>query len=119
MKVLVCGSRYFDQRGRLFDILDRFRKLHPTMEVIEGEAPGADTYARQWAEERGIVVHKFPADWAKYGKAAGPIRNKQMLEAGAEMVIAFPMSEMGRGTGNMVRQAQAAKIPVQIVPYLV
>lgn len=118
MKVLVCGSRDFDQWARLFGVLDECLKKLPLMEVVEGEAKGADTYARQWAEERGVVVHKFPADWAKHGKAAGPIRNKQMLDSGVELVIAFPLSTMGRGTGDMVRQAQAAKIPVQIVSYL-
>jgi hypothetical protein len=52
----------------------------------------------------------FPADWEKYGKAAGPIRNQQILVEGKpDLVVAF---QGGRGTANMVSRAQQAGVPV-------
>ena len=60
--------------------------------------------------ERKIDVLWFDADWQKYGRAAGPIRNKQMLDEGSpDLVIAFAG---GRGTENMVKQSEAKKVPV-------
>jgi hypothetical protein len=80
--------------------------------VIEGEAPGADTMAREWAEDNGVLPEKFPADWDRYGRAAGPIRNKQMLVEGKpDLVLAFSYDlKTSRGTRNMVTQALAANV---------
>jgi hypothetical protein len=62
-----------------------------------------------WAEEQGFKIESYPADWKKYKRAAGYIRNKQMLDAKPDLVIAFP----GRnGTRNMVDQAFEADIPI-------
>ena len=59
--------------------------------VIQGEARGADSLARDVAQNLGIEVLPFPANWEKYGRAAGPIRNKQMLDEGdPDGVLAFP-----------------------------
>jgi len=61
-------------------------------------------------------VHR--ADWKKYGRAAGPIRNKQMVELGADLCLAFPDHPKGhgsRGTWNCVKLAQQAGIPVLVV----
>lgn len=130
-KILICGDRnwgrYPDpdpeltddeflalmgsamaQRVRLMNWLDRFVETHQltSVTVIEGEAPGADTLARLWGEDRGYRVCKFPAQWGRFGRAAGPLRNTQMLdEAKPEHAIAFHdnLAE-SRGTGNMVRQ---------------
>jgi hypothetical protein len=78
--------------------------------LIEGEAPGADTLAREWATEQGIPVERYPADWNRHGKAAGPIRNRRMLVEGKpDLVVAFPG---GRGTANMISQAEAAGVKV-------
>lgn len=113
LRVLVCGSRYWEDRDFLYAVLDDL-PLEEIEAVIEGEAPGADTMAREWAEARGIggKVLKFPAQWELYGRAAGPIRNKQMLVEGKPTVcIAFSDDlTKSRGTKNMVDQARAAGI---------
>jgi hypothetical protein len=109
-RVLVCGGRGYDDRDRLFLILDRAHWANPIELLVHGAATGADTLAGLWAKERGVSVQAFPADWKKYGDAAGPIRNGLMLEATKpHMVIAFPG---GRGTANMVKLARHAGIPI-------
>lgn len=77
--------------------------------VVEGEARGADQLAREWAEENNIAVEPHPAKWDELGKAAGAIRNIEMLGTGVDAVIAFPG---GRGTAHMVEIAGVAGVPV-------
>lgn len=106
MRVLACGGRDFFGRNLVYAVLDPM-----VIDVlIEGEAPGADTLAREWATEQGIPVERYPADWNRHGKAAGPIRNRRMLVEGKpDLVVAFPG---GRGTANMISQAEAAGVKV-------
>lgn len=108
MKILVCGDRNFTDQDLMDDTLAFFRT--DIDEIIEGEARGADTLARIAAEKYSIPVRKFPADWDKYGKGAGPIRNKQMLEEGQpDMVLAF-LAKESKGTRNMLQQALEARV---------
>ena len=108
MRVLVCGGRDFMDRTWLFRELDALRSDRGVTIIISGCARGADTLGIEWAEARGVEVARFPADWNTHGRAAGPIRNQQMLdEAKPDLVIAFPG---GRGTADMVRRARAAGI---------
>jgi hypothetical protein len=111
MKVLVCGGRAYSDRKRVFDELD---KLRPDR-IIHGGCPtGADTLADEYADHRaGIFVTVYRADWKKYGRAAGPIRNAQMATEGKpDMVLAFPG---GAGTRNMVTIAKSLGIPTVTV----
>lgn len=129
MRLLVCGSRTWIDR----DVIRReIGRIAPS-EVIHGAAPGADTIAAGeavvWAiaEERGIIVTPYPADWHHDGKAAGPIRNARMLAEGKpDRSLAFGalwkrVEAMGgsmtrvTGTGDMVRRMLAAGVPVRWV----
>lgn len=111
MRVLVCGSRHFNDREKLDETLS---KLDITT-VIEGQARGADTLSREYAERQGIPVLSFPAQWDIHGKAAGPIRNLQMLKEGKpDYVVAF-LAKDSRGTKHMIGIAQKAGIPVEII----
>jgi hypothetical protein len=74
----------------------------PIREVVSGGAFGADAGGESWAKKRGIPIKRFPADWKTHGRAAGPIRNRQMAEY-ADAVVLFPG---GRGTGSMRREAE-------------
>ena len=110
MRVLVCGGRDFMDRSWLFRELDALRSSRGVTAIISGCAPGADTLGIEWAEARGIEVARFAADWNTHGRAAGPIRNQQMLDEGKpELVVSFPG---GRGTADMVRRARTAGIEV-------
>lgn len=111
MRVLVCGSRDFNNRKLLDETLDGVE----ITTIIEGEARGADTLAREYGERRSLDVLPFPALWDKYGKSAGPIRNAQMLsEGGPELVVAFRRPG-SRGTQNMIDQAMKAGIETRII----
>jgi YspA, cpYpsA-related SLOG family len=106
--VLVCGGRDFDNGVWLRTALTQLHTEEPFSFVIEGGAPGADTLAREWAESLSIQVKTFKADWMAHGRAAGPLRNRRMIEEGKpDMVVAFPG---GRGTANMVNQARASGV---------
>jgi hypothetical protein len=85
------------------------KSFNPTV-VIEGEARGADTFARLCAGVLGIEVLRFPADWEKYGRAAGPIRNSQMLKEGnPDVVVGFHHDiEKSKGTRDMLTRAKKA-----------
>lgn len=125
MRVLVCGSRHFNDKELMADVL----KQYAITEIIEGEARGADRLSRIYGEGRGIPVRCFPADWDKYGRAAGPIRNTQMLTEGKpDLVIAFlgPVavseftsglsdSKYSRGTKNMIDQAKKGGVETVVV----
>jgi hypothetical protein len=110
MRVLVCGGRNYGvslgERECLYGALDQ---AAPTV-VIEGGAQGADARAREWARHRRVPNETFTAEWGKYGKRAGPIRNQKMLDAGKpDLVLAFPG---GYGTADMVAKAKAAGVRV-------
>jgi len=111
MRVIVCGGRDYDDcmtlRRAMFSIHEG--PEGPITMLFHGNARGADTEAARWAREFGIKNFACPADWAKHGKAAGPIRNKNMLGNHIDLVIAFPG---GRGTANMIKQAKAAGVRV-------
>lgn len=111
MRVLICG-------GRKYKDYDTFKTCLSAVQVTRGEfsviihgcATGADQMAQQYAERHIIPVLRFPAEWDKHGDAAGPIRNKRMLDEGKpDLVMAFPGD---RGTANMIKQARQRKIDV-------
>jgi len=125
MRVLVCGSRDWDDANVIYKILSSLFESYRNLVVIEGGARGADKAAAVWADQKGFwppVKHEqYPADWKTYGKAAGPIRNKQMLDEGKpDVVWAFKdrfnwkFDDLG-GTENMVERAKAAGIPCYVV----
>jgi len=114
MRVLVTGGRDFDDRALLTDALDRLHAQHGFTVLIHGDASGADRLSGEWAASKGIQVEARPADWKKHGRAAGPIRNSQMLDEQPELVIAFPG---GKGTADMVRKAKQAGLEVMMVSY--
>lgn len=112
MRVLVCGGRDYADGAKFDAVMDQVVHEGITA-IIEGCARGADSMAEIYGLTWSIPVIHFPADWDKNGKAAGPIRNKQMLiEGKPDLVIAFPG---GRGTANMIEQAERAGVPVRRV----
>lgn len=119
MKVLITGSRHFDDWKLFTETMynNGFvgeEKLSD-LTVIEGGAKGADFLAKVWAKWLGVKIEEYPAEWDEYGKGAGPIRNKQMLDEGKpDLVIAF-LAENSRGTQNMIDQAEEAGVPVKVV----
>lgn len=120
MRVLVCGSRTFSDRDAIHSsLLSAWWSEPSQLVVIEGGARGADAIAAKWAQRfgRGVGHIQFPADWARYGKRAGFIRNRQMLDEGKpDVVLAFvdkPLAE-SVGTAMMVDLARKAGVVTHI-----
>ena len=111
MKVLVCGGRNYDDDVKVYQVLDWVNANKDFIDVIiSGHAKGADTLGEWYAKDRKLEVEVYRAYWNKYGRAAGMIRNQQMLDKGKpDLVVAFPG---GRGTAGMMRIARAAGVEV-------
>jgi hypothetical protein len=106
MKVLFCGGRDFTGGDLVSKAFDRFS----VSLAINGGARGADTLAANEAYRRGIQVATYSANWRAHGKAAGHIRNANMLRFGMpDVVVAFPG---GKGTADMCAKAKAAGVVV-------
>lgn len=111
MRVLVCGDRRMSNAELMHSTLSKIDITH----LIEGEARGADTLAREYALAHNIPVQRFPANWTQYGRAAGSIRNKEMLDVGKpELVIAFLAPE-SKGTRNMIDQALRYGVRTEVI----
>lgn len=113
-RIIVCGGRNYDDRSRVYRLLDGVLRSAESgnkhITIIHGAASGADALAAEWAVERNVDVVEYHADWKKHGRAAGPIRNRQMLtEHQPDAVIAFPG---GTGTAHMMKIARKAGVYV-------
>ena len=86
MKVIVAGSRNLKCKDLIFKKLDEMKDMID--EVVCGEAMGADSIGKEWAIKNRIAVKSFPAEWDKYDRLAGPIRNQDMGNY-ADYLIAF------------------------------
>lgn len=113
---LVCGGRDFADHSMFESAMSDLMSLYgcPT-QVVHGGAKGADMMADAWGKRMAATVFKVLPDWDKYGKAAGPLRNQEMLNHYApHKVIAFPG---GRGTADMIARARKTRADViEITP---
>ena len=124
MRILVCGDRNWDNANlidcEISTILNEAYEYNEDAikysTIIQGCAKGADSMAFDYADEYGIECLGFPADWNKYGKAAGPIRNQQMLDEGKpDLVLAFHNDiRNSKGTLDMISRANKAGIEVRL-----
>jgi hypothetical protein len=109
MRVLIAGGRDFSDKEFLNRYMDKY--LDEVTMVISGTAKGADRLGEKWAHSHDIPVERYPAQWARYGGAAGPIRNKEMLDKGKpDLVVVF---KGGRGSEHMATISRKAKVKVK------
>lgn len=113
MRILICGDRNWTDVDRIKRALLRLGPRRNDT-IIHGGARGADRIAGALGKVFGMRVKEFPAQWKLYGKAAGPIRNAQMLEEGNPDVVWACHDYLDRsvGTADMVRKARKAGVPV-------
>lgn len=115
---MVVGSRTFQDYKLLSDKLDNLLQNQTDIVIISGGARGADSLAERYAKEKGLMLKVFPADWSLYGKRAGFIRNKEMVEyiSGTNNAgcIAF-WDGSSKGTKHSIRLAQEYKVPTRII----
>lgn len=118
-RMIVCGGVDFNDYDFFKSQMDRLIAYYENIRLVSGHARGADTFAEQYATEKGIQIQVFPAEWEKYGKAAGPIRNRAMLDYAMEEtpVVAAFWNGKSRGTGNMLKQSKAVGAECHIFSY--
>lgn len=104
-KVLIAGGRHYANFKRVLEEVESLPQK-PDL-IIHGGATGADTLAQLVANQLSIVTMVFPADWPRYGKSAGPMRNKLMIDQRPDLLLAFPG---GRGTEDIIKKAREAGI---------
>lgn len=110
MKVIIAGSRSVSNPD-LIAIAMILSQFH-VVEVVCGMAKGVDLLGKAWAEKKGIPVVEFPADWEKFGKRAGIVRNQRMAEY-ADALVAIWDGE-SRGTAHMIKSAQWEGLKVYV-----
>jgi len=110
MRVIVCGSRKWSNAAAVYG---RITELPSDTTIIEGNASGADRLAAQAARALGMSWESYSPAWIIHGRRAGVIRNQQMLDLGADLVLAF-WDGRSRGTADMIRRAKAAGVPVEV-----
>lgn len=108
-RIIVTGGRKYSDSGRVYMVLEEYVDSNPV--IVHGDCSGADRLAKEAAKDLRLKHAPFPADWS-LGRKAGPMRNQEMIDAGADLVIAFPG---GSGTRDCVRRAKKAGIPVREV----
>lgn len=122
MRIIVCGCRLWNDPWAieewLMELQEGFGKPYDAVTIVHGAARGADRIADTLAKRMGFTVEPHEADWAAYNKAAGAIRNYEMLKAGADAVVAFKDFFNWRldhgGTENMIDIAHRAGVPCEV-----
>ena len=112
IKYAIIGSRSFNDYRLLKHILDPIIIYC----IVSGGANGADTLAERYAKENNIQTEIYPADWNKYGKSAGYIRNKDII-CGCDKVIAF-WDGSSKGTYHSIKMARKLNKDVEIIRYM-
>lgn len=120
-RVLVCGGSKFNDYTLLESSLGKLFKTYSkdTIEIISGHAKGADSLGEKYADEHNLKCTIFEANWKKYGRAAGPIRNSQMLEYAKQenpLVVAFWDGE-SHGTKDTITKAKKLNIRCEVIMY--
>lgn len=115
MRVLITGSREWQDFLPIQRALLRVTNGHAgpwPITLVSGHCPtGADAIGEHLAKQLGWSVEAYPARWDLHGKAAGPIRNQQMVDTGPDICLAFPRGRSA-GTRDCMRRAAAHGIPV-------
>lgn len=114
-RVVVAGSRNYndyDKAKEYIDLCISEIKNKYTLIFLSGGCRGADMLGERYAEENGFKVERYPAEWDRYGKEAGPKRNREMAE-GADFVICF-WDGKSRGTKSMIKYATLNGKPIRI-----
>lgn len=110
MKTIIAGSRSIGNYQLVVNCIAKSR--FKITEVVCGEANGVDKLGKEWAKKNKIPVKSFPAEWNKYGNAAGPIRNAQMADYGQALIAIWDGES--KGTYNMIRTAQKNNLRIYI-----
>lgn len=115
IKLIIAGSRDFNDYELLKSKLDKAKEHYGVFEVVSGKARGADLLGEKYALENNLPISEFPADWDTHGKSAGYKRNAEMADY-ADGCIVF-WDGVSKGTQHMINLANKKEIQLAIVNY--
>ena len=115
MRIIIAGGRDFNNYDLLKERVNVFCKKADITEIVCGEAKGADSLGRRFAEENNIPVTSFKPNWQDLGKKAGILRNIEMGNYGTHL-IAF-WDGKSRGTNHMINYMKEVGKPFRVVRY--
>ena len=119
-RIIIAGGRGFVDYELLEQKVDEILKDIKEPVIISGGARGADTLGEKYALEHGMRLVRFPADWKKYGKRAGYLRNQEMAEyamKGTNSILIAFWDGLSRGTNDMIQRAESYGMKVYIIHY--
>jgi len=118
MKIIIAGSRTITDKAKINAMIFRgvnklvpFDKINEVI-IISGGARGVDTEGENWAKSFGFPIERYLAQWDKFGKRAGFIRNKQMID-NADALIAI-WDGKSKGTEHTINLAKQRGIPIYV-----
>ena len=113
IRIIVAGSRDYHDYELMESIIDavRMRENKPVA-IVSGGARGADKLGEKYAKEHNLELHIYEANWSKYGRGAGFVRNEEMAD-NADMLLAF-WDGKSNGTKHMIRTARKAGLPTEL-----
>lgn len=114
INLIIAGGRDYGDYDAMCMALEPYQDADVT--VISGDCRGADRLGQEWAHDFNKPIRLFPADWRKHGKAAGPIRNRDMAKV-SDVAVVF-WDGKSRGTKNMINEARRAGMELTIVMYV-
>lgn len=118
LKLIVAGGRDFNDYQMLVRELTTLAEgtyADRAISIVSGVARGADALGARFAKEHGVKLYEFPAEWDRYGKLAGFIRNEQMGNF-ADALLAF-WDGKSSGTKNMIHFMRASGKPHHVRYY--
>ena len=104
MNISIIGSRSFNDYALLKETIDKEFENKEISLIVSGGAKGADSLGEKYAINNGIAVKIFLPDWKKYGRGAGFVRNKTIVE-NSDVVVAF-WNGVSKGTKNSIDVAK-------------
>jgi YspA, cpYpsA-related SLOG family len=108
MILVVAGSRHYTDAQRIWDRLTEIWDEFPEINCVRtGGAKGPDSIALSWAKRLGLFTEVVLPNWSKHGKAAGPIRNSELLYD-ADLLVAF-WDGVSSGTEDIINKANGKK----------
>jgi hypothetical protein len=125
LRVIIAGGRDFKDYVFLRTMMDKLLRNYSKddVEIVSGcqvsrfgmARWGADYFGEKYAEEKGISVKKFPPDWDRYGKSAGPRRNRQMAEYATHCALFW--NGQSKGSKNMKELSEEYKLKLKVFNY--
>jgi hypothetical protein len=117
MKIIVAGSRSITAYETVEKAIEEFKKKHQlsSVAIVSGCARGVDRLGEQYARKHKLMLYKYPAEWDRFGKRAGYLRNTKMAN-NADALIAI-WDGKSRGTGHMIQEAKNNDLLIEIYKY--